>query len=874
LKKESKTILLVEDEVLIAVIHKKILSKYGFDVVTAATGEKAVEIARSDAPVDLILMDINLGDGIDGTEAAEIILKIRNIPLVFLSSHTEPEVVDKTEGITSYGYIVKNSGETVLIAAIKMAFRLFETKLKVQGHLNQQEVLVEILFDLHKRMNQSFDDLMNYAIEASIKLTGSAFAFAGLLSEDESVMTIHAWSKDAMISCAVDEAPIHFPIDHAGVWGECVRQRRLVIINDYDSYAGRSGYPEGHVPITNFMAVPIFDGDRITAVGAVANSTMPYEITDVRSLISLYERLWEIIRRKTNEETLRESEERFKALHNASFGGIAIHDKGIILDCNQGLAEMTGYSADELIGMNGLLLIEEKSRDLVMKNILAGYEKPYEAYGLRKDGREFPMRLEARNVPYKGKTVRTVEFRDITEAKEYADRLRENEALLKNITDNMHDLVALTDMQGNFKFAAKSHNILGYEPEYLIGRNVMEFVHPEDISYVTEEFIKWLTEGQESAITEYRYRCADGSYTWLETVGRLIRDAEGNVKELVFSSRDVTEKREVEADLRKLAIALNQSPSCIVITGTDGIIEYVNPKFVELTGYSIDEAIGRNPSILQSGYTAVDVYSELWNTINSGKVWRGKFQNRKKNGELYWESAIIAPILNDQGKVINIMAIKDDITDMKKSEESISLLLKEKELLLKETHHRIKNNMNTVCGLLYLQAEELSDPISKGIIKEATSRVQSMMVMYDKLYRSENHYEMNVSDYLPSLIDEIIRIFDSRIPVKKDIHVDDVVLSAKALSALGIIINELITNSMKYAFGNVSEGLISLSLTKNDSRVTVVYRDNGPGFPESVDFENSTGFGMQLIAMLINQLGGDIRIERGEGVMFVFDFNV
>ncbi len=755
MKKESKTILLVEDEVLIAVIHKKILSKYGFDVVTAGTGEKAVEIARSDAPVDLILMDINLGDGIDGTEAAEIILKIRNIPLVFLSSHTEPEVVDKTEGITSYGYIVKNSGETVLIAAIKMAFRLFETKLKVQGHLNQQEVLVEILFDLHKRMNQSFDDLMNYAIEASIKLTGSAFAFAGLLSEDESVMTIHAWSKDAMISCAVDEAPIHFPIDHAGVWGECVRQRRLVIINDYDSYTGRSGYPEGHVPITNFMAVPIFDGDRITAVGAVANSTMPYEITDVRSLISLYERLWEIIRRKKNEETF-----------------------------------------------------------------------------------------------------------------------RENEALLKNITENMHNLVALTDMQGNFKFVAKSHNILGYEPEYLIGRNVMEFVHPEDISYVTEGFIKWLTEGQESAITEYRYRCADGSYTWLETVGRLIRDAEGNVKELIFSSRDVTEKREVEADLRKLAIALNQSPSCIVITGTDGIIEYVNPKFVELTGYSIDEAIGRNPSILQSGYTPVAVYSELWNTINSGKVWRGKFQNRKKNGELYWESAIIAPILNDQGKVINIMAIKDDITDMKKSEESISLLLKEKELLLKETHHRIKNNMNTVCGLLYLQAEELSDPISKGIIKEAASRVQSMMVMYDKLYRSENHYEMNVSDYLPSLIDEIIRIFDSRIPVKKDIHVDDVVLSAKALSSLGIIINELITNSMKYAFGNVSEGLISLSLREKDDKVTVFYSDNGPGLPESVNFDNSTGFGMQLIAMLINQLGGDIRIERGEGAMFVFEFNV
>ena len=123
----------------------------------------------------------------------------------------------------------------------------------------------------------------------------------------------------------------------------------------------------------------------------------------------------DITDRKQVEQSLRESEARFKALHNASFGGITIHDKGIILDCNQGLCDMTGYSMDELVGMDGLLLIAEKSRDMVMKNILSGYEKPYEAFGLQKSGKEFPIRLEARNVPYKGKNVRTVEFRDITE---------------------------------------------------------------------------------------------------------------------------------------------------------------------------------------------------------------------------------------------------------------------------------------------------------------------------------------------------------------------------------------------------------------------------------------------------------------------------
>jgi len=135
---------------------------------------------------------------------------------------------------------------------------------------------------------------------------------------------------------------------------------------------------------------------------------------DIRGILGNYH---DITDRKKSDDDLRESELRFKALHNASFGGIGIHDKGVILECNQGLSEMTGYSAAELIGMNGLLLISEKSRELVMKNILSGYEKPYEAMGLRKNGEEFPMRLEARNVPYKGKIVRTVEFRDITDQK-------------------------------------------------------------------------------------------------------------------------------------------------------------------------------------------------------------------------------------------------------------------------------------------------------------------------------------------------------------------------------------------------------------------------------------------------------------------------
>ncbi|HKK65165.1 MAG TPA: PAS domain-containing protein, partial [Clostridia bacterium] len=128
----SKKILLVEDEALIALSEAQMLKKHGFEVDTVYTGEQAVEKVDADPAIELILMDIDLGTGIDGTQAAEQILEQYDLPIVFLSSHTEPEVVQKTEGITSYGYIVKNSGEMVLLASIKMAFRLYEAQLELK----------------------------------------------------------------------------------------------------------------------------------------------------------------------------------------------------------------------------------------------------------------------------------------------------------------------------------------------------------------------------------------------------------------------------------------------------------------------------------------------------------------------------------------------------------------------------------------------------------------------------------------------------------------------------------------------------------------------------------------------------------------------
>ena len=217
-------------------------------------------------------------------------------------------------------------------------------------------------------------------------------------------------------------------------------------------------------------------------------------------------------------------------------------------------------------------------------------------------------------------------------------------------------------------------------------------------------------------------------------------------------------------------------------------------------------------------------------------------------------------------------ALVKDITDRKMMEEKIENLLKEKDLILKEVHHRIKNNMNVISSLLELQSNVLTDPASQGALLDAANRIQSMEVLYDKLYRSENLSALSIRDYLPSLIEEVVKLFPNSADVSVSLKLEDIVFDAKQLSTIGIIVNELVTNAMKYAFRDRKDGRLTVSARKEDDHVALILEDNGIGLPESVSIENSSGFGMQLIGMLIMQLRGSIDISRRNGTKFMIKF--
>ncbi len=269
--------------------------------------------------------------------------------------------------------------------------------------------------------------------------------------------------------------------------------------------------------------------------------------------------------RKKAEKALKNSELRFKALHNASFGGIAIHDKGVILDCNLGLSKVSGFSVEELIGMDGLLLIAERSRGEVMRNILAGYERPYEVYGVRKNGEEYPVRLEARNIPYKGKTVRVVEFRDITESRRAEEALLQAKKEFEGIFENSQ--VGIMLLQGG-RFLARGNqrlaDLMGYEsPEEMVGLSMRE-VHLDEEHFVEfgKRYYQALTRNEQTQV-EYQLKKKDGTPVWCILSGKALDPGDLD-KGVIWVVDDLSRRKALEEQLTKAkdaAEAANQAKS-------------------------------------------------------------------------------------------------------------------------------------------------------------------------------------------------------------------------------------------------------------------------------------------------------------------------
>jgi two-component sensor histidine kinase len=195
-------------------------------------------------------------------------------------------------------------------------------------------------------------------------------------------------------------------------------------------------------------------------------------------------------------------------------------------------------------------------------------------------------------------------------------------------------------------------------------------------------------------------------------------------------------------------------------------------------------------------------------------------------------------------------------------------------VLLKKVHHRIKNNLSVVHSLLSLQAENAHDAFAVDAIADAANRVQGMIHLYDELYLSENFMSMSVAAYLPPLIDELVAIFPGREDVRIEKRIEDFILPVKAIAPLGLIVNELITNAMKYAFTGRAGGTLRITAESHGGKALIAVEDDGNGIPESIDADHGSGFGLTLIQLQAKQMGGSVSIGRGNGTKISVEFDI
>jgi len=387
----------------------------------------------------------------------------------------------------------------------------------------------------------------------------------------------------------------------------------------------------------------------------------------------------DVTERVRGEEALRASEERFRAVAQSALDAIvATNYQGKIVFWNQGAQAQFGYVQDEVLGQDVMLIMPDRYKDdhrRGMERLLASGEarqlgRQLRLHGLRKNGSEFPLELVLSAWQAGGETFFSGILRDITERITGEQALRESEEKFRTLAEKSPNMIFINQGSRIIYANEACEQVMGYSREefYAPYFDFRSLIAPETVDALMRNF-KRHSLGQEVPQEEYQLLTKDGRRIDAIYSTRLFNV--GGEPALLGIITDVTERRRAEQQIRKLSRAVEQTASMVIITDTQGNVEYVNPKFSEVTGHALDDVAGKNINLLQSDKTPRATIREMWETINAGKEWKGLFRNKRKQGELYWASATISPLYDQEGSLTNYVSIQEDITDRVKAEERL-----------------------------------------------------------------------------------------------------------------------------------------------------------------------------------------------------------
>ncbi len=493
---------------------------------------------------------------------------------------------------------------------------------------------------------------------------------------------------------------------------------------------------------------------------------------------------------------------------------------------------------------------------------------------------------------------------DITNIKQTEAALRKSEETFRQFAENIRDVFWMTNLE-------KTETIY-ISPAYekIFGKSCaswytdclswLDTVHPDDRDRIVSAIPKEVFGEFDQ---EYRIVQPNGEMRWIRDRAFPIYNEQGKIYRIAGIAQDITERKQTELALQKSEQRFRQifdhAPigMSLINFHTHQFIQ-VNPAYYQMLGYSESEII----SLTFDDFTHPDDLGcdlHYMKQIDQGEIDSFRMQKRyfNKNGKIVWTNLTVAVLRDLIGEPVFCVAMIEDITQRKQAETKIKASLIEKETLLKEIHHRVKNNLQIISSLLRLQARKLKAPEILELLQESQNRVQAMALIHEKLYHAENLSQINFGAYIQSLVDSLSRCYGAKQQgINFNLAIAPISLSIDTAIPCGLIINELVSNSLKYAFPDSRNGEICITLqtikgtdeaeaevqadnltnATSDSlsfvqpeQLCLTICDNGIGFPDDLDFTHTSSLGLQLVCRLTKQLQGEIQLDRNQGTRFI-----
>jgi PAS domain S-box-containing protein len=587
------------------------------------------------------------------------------------------------------------------------------------------------------------------------------------------------------------------------------------------------------------------------------------------------------------------------------FDGMLVLDaQGYIADINPTAQRMLGQTAAQVVGQSVATALGSWSYLIERyKNVLETLDEI--VIGEGEAQRWYELRLSPlydRRQRFMG---RVIIFHNITGRKRAEEALAHERTLLRTVIDNIPDQIFARDTTSRYTLCNQSDaRAIGVDdPDTLLGKNDFDFYPPELATNYRADDLAVIQSGQPIFNREEPNRTIDGQPRWLLTTKVPLRDRQGQIIGLVGIARDITERKRIEEQLRQLARAVEASPASIVITDTEAKIQYVNPKFTQMTGYTLEEALGQNPRILKTKYTPPATHQKLWQTITAGQEWHGEFCNRKKNGELFWEFAAVSPITDAAGVITHYVAVKEDITERKRMQEELAQARDQalaasgyKSELLAKVSHELRTPLGAILGFAEILHNETTAALTpqqkRFTAKILDSAAYLNSLISDLLDQSQiEQGQMRIQAAFFNLR-EMVENLSVSLAVQaeaKGLHftteiapdLPDILTGDE--KRLRQIITNLVNNSLKFT----ETGSVTVHIYRAEPQQWAIQvADTGPGIasaaqPQIFDAfwqidntltgkQKGYGLGLSIVKQLTTLMGGEISLksEVGRGSTF------